>query len=86
MRAKLIELRKQAKHTQESLAEVLGVSRQYIGMLESGARTPTLKLAKKIADYFQVDIGDIFFDGKCNVSLHSRNKDTLVHSRLNETA
>jgi putative transcriptional regulator len=86
MRAKLIELRKQAKHTQESLAEVLGVSRQYIGMLETGARTPTLKLAKKIADYFQVDISDIFFDGKCNVSLQKRSKDTLGHSRLNETA
>jgi putative transcriptional regulator len=86
MRAKLIELRKQAKHTQESLAEVLGVSRQYIGMLESGARTPTLKLAKKIADYFQVDIGDIFFDGKCNVTLQKPNKDTMGLSRLNETA
>ena len=86
MRAKLIELRKQAKHTQESLAEVLGVSRQYIGMLETGARTPTLKLAKKIADYFQVDISDIFFDGKCNVSLQKCSKDTLGHSRLNETA
>ncbi|KSZ42794.1 hypothetical protein AN945_519c [Listeria monocytogenes] len=35
-----------------------------LGAIERGDRTPSLKLANKIANYYDVPIEDIFFDNK----------------------
>ncbi|SKB35537.1 putative transcriptional regulator [Acetoanaerobium noterae] len=56
------KLRKQKEITQEELAIKLDVTKDYISMIERGARTPSFKLAKKIADYFNTTVDDIFFD------------------------
>ena len=48
--------------SQEELARKIGVSTSTISMWESGKRTPPLKKAKKLADFFNVKIEDIFFD------------------------
>jgi len=46
--------------TQEDLAKKLGVSRQTIISIEKGKYDPSLKLAFKIAKFFNVKIEDIF--------------------------
>ncbi|MMZ71410.1 hypothetical protein D1872_347870 [compost metagenome] len=46
--------------TQEDLAKKLGVSRQTIISIEKGKYDPSIKLAFKIAKYFNVKIEDIF--------------------------
>lgn len=57
---KVKEFRKQKGYTQEELANILGVSRQTIISIEKGGYEPTLSLAFKIADVFQVRIDAIF--------------------------
>lgn len=46
--------------TQEDLAKVLGVTRQTIIAIEKDKYDPSLVLAFKIAEFFNVNIEDIF--------------------------
>ncbi|MGR3812030.1 helix-turn-helix transcriptional regulator [Jiulongibacter sp. NS-SX5] len=47
--------------TQQELAEKVGVTRQTIAAIEKDKYSPSLELAFKIADAFEVEIGEIFF-------------------------
>ncbi len=60
MKNRLEELRKQRGIKQEELASVLEVSRQTIGSLENGRYNPSIVLAFKIAQYFDMRIEEIF--------------------------
>ena len=46
--------------TQQVLAEKTGVSRQTIIAVEAGKYSPSLELAFRIADVFQINIGEVF--------------------------
>lgn len=46
--------------SQEDLAIKVGVSRQTIHSIERGKKTPSVELAMKIANYFNVTVEDIF--------------------------
>lgn len=46
--------------TQQSLAELTGVSRQTILAVEAGKYSPSLELAFRIADVFGVTINEVF--------------------------
>jgi putative transcriptional regulator len=46
--------------TQQDLAEKAGVSRQTIIAIEAGKYSPSLELAFRIADVFDVKIGEVF--------------------------
>jgi putative transcriptional regulator len=46
--------------TQQQLAELVGASRQTIVAVEAGKYTPSLELAFRIADAFNVKINDVF--------------------------
>lgn len=70
MRLHLVRLRKERKMTQQQIAEILGITRSFYGMIETGDRNPTLDLAKRIAELFQVDIEEIFFTNESNATLH----------------
>jgi putative transcriptional regulator len=65
----LTELRK-ADGTQQDVANKLGISRAYLGMIEVGSRNPTVKLMAKIEKYFGIAANklfpDLFFEIKCN--------------------
>lgn len=63
---RLREYRKKYSLTQEELARHMDVVPDYISMIERGARTPGFLLAKKIADYFDTTVDDIFFDDVSN--------------------
>lgn len=60
MKNRLEQLRKERGIKQEDLAKALEVSRQTIGSLENGRYNPSIQLAFKIANYFQLKIEDIF--------------------------
>lgn len=62
MRNRLIELRK--SKTRREVSKDLNITPQMLGAIERGDRTPSLKLANKIANYYDVPIEDIFFDNK----------------------
>ncbi|MFC4403736.1 helix-turn-helix transcriptional regulator [Gracilibacillus xinjiangensis] len=46
--------------TQQQLAEKVGVSRQTIISIEAGKYSPSLELAFKIAETFELEIGEVF--------------------------
>ncbi len=56
----LKDLRVRQDMTQEELALKLGVTRQTINAIEQGKYQPTLYLAYKCAELFNVKIEDIF--------------------------
>ncbi len=60
MKNRLEEIRKEKGITQEELANALEVSRQTVGSLENGRYNPSIILAFKIANYFDLTIEEIF--------------------------
>lgn len=56
----LKELRTKRNLKQREIAEALGITTSYYGMIELGKREPSLELALKISRYFGVKIEDIF--------------------------
>lgn len=71
----IAKLRKERKITQQELAEALGIKRTSLSHIETGFYTPSAKTMKKISDYLQVPLGDIFF-----------NPDVLKSETDNKTA
>ena len=60
MKNNIKELRKSRKLRQEDLAEILGVTRQTIIAIENNKYDPTLELAMKISEFFDVTVNEIF--------------------------
>lgn len=60
MRNTLIEAR--GKRTQSDVSNDIGISQKYLSKLELGQRTPSLKIAYKIALYYQSSIEYLFPD------------------------
>ncbi|MGT2749569.1 helix-turn-helix transcriptional regulator [Streptococcus dentasini] len=56
----LKELRKAKKMSQEELAQLIGVRRETIVHLENNRYNPSLEMALKIAEIFQLPVEDIF--------------------------
>lgn len=67
---KLRALREDRNLTRTDLAAKVGVSERYIFFLESGDRTPSLKVAQAIAAELRVNIEDIFLPTKCTKCTH----------------
>lgn len=60
MKNRIEEIRKSREMTQGDLATALEVSRQTISSLESGRYNPSILLAFKVAQFFNLRIEDIF--------------------------
>ncbi|MBD1378829.1 helix-turn-helix transcriptional regulator [Metabacillus arenae] len=58
------ELRARNDLTQEKLAAAVGVTRQTIAALEKGDYIPSLLLALKICETFQLKMEDVFWLGE----------------------
>ena len=57
---KVCDLRTRKGITQEALAEAIGVTRQTVIAIEKGNYTPSVMLALKIANFFNVPVENIF--------------------------
>ena len=66
MKNRLQELRKTRSLSQSDLAKALEISRQAVSGFESGKYTPSLEMALKIAQLFEVTVEEIFLDRKQN--------------------
>lgn len=62
MKNQLAELRKSKSITQEKLAELVGVSRNYISMIENSSKPGSIRVLHNIAKVLDVKIDDIFLD------------------------
>ena len=54
------EFRKNRHLSQEQLADLAGVHRTYIGMIERAEKNITLRNISKIADALKIEIKDLF--------------------------
>lgn len=57
---KVQKLRKEMGVSQEDLAHQLGISRVYMGFIEQGRESPSLKLLMKLSRKFDVKVEDLF--------------------------
>ncbi|MEK9143030.1 MAG: helix-turn-helix domain-containing protein [Patescibacteria group bacterium] len=57
---KIQKLRKKKKMSQEEFAHRLGISRTYMGYIEQGRESPSLKLLMKIARRFSMRVENLF--------------------------
>lgn len=57
---KVQKLRLESNLTQEELAHQLGISRVYMGYIEQGRESPSLKLLMKISRKFKMRVEDLF--------------------------
>lgn len=60
MRKALIEAR--GKKTQADISAEIGISQKYLSKLELKQRTPSLKIASKIAAYYKTSVEILFPD------------------------
>ncbi len=60
MKNRLKVLRAERDWSQQDLADALGVSRQSVNAIETGKYDPSLPLAFRIADVFNLPIEQIF--------------------------
>lgn len=58
--ARIREIRKAQKLSQEKLAEMVGVDYRYISVLELGKKAPSLEMIEKIATALGVEIRELF--------------------------
>lgn len=58
---KIEKLRMKKNMTQKELALILGISASSVAMYELDERVPRDEIKKKISNYFDVPVQDIFF-------------------------
>lgn len=64
MKNRLTDLRAERAWTQADLAQRVGVSRQTINAIETGRFDPSLPLAFRLANLFNLKIEEIFIDDR----------------------
>lgn len=62
MRDWMVKKRKKLKLSQSAVASAVGISRGHYSDIENGRRDPSGKVAKKLADFFKVDMAIFFKD------------------------
>lgn len=55
-------------YSHQQVADKVGITRQFYGMIENGERRPSVEVAKKIAKTLDLD-WQIFFEVSCNQKL-----------------
>lgn len=66
--SKIQMLRKNHQLSQEKLATILKINRNYLSRIETGKSEPSLSVIRAIAEYFQVDVATLM---DIHVSQHS---------------
>ena len=74
----LRELRNEKGITQEKLAERYGVSSRSVSRWENGNTMPDLGILVELADYYQIDIGEIIDGERKSENMNRDTKETLV--------
>ena len=76
----LKELRQENQMTQEQLAEQMGVSRRTVSRWETGNNLPDLSMLVELADYYDVDLNEIFHGERRSETMDAELKDTLLQA------
>ena len=71
-------LRKEKEMTQEEIAEVFNVSRRTVTRWETGVNMPDLDILVEIADYYEVDLKEIFDGERKSEKMNEEMKETAI--------
>lgn len=71
------ELRKEKGITQEQLAEALNTSRRTVSRWETGVNMPDLDVLPQLAEFFGVDIRELFYGERKNTTMNEINETVL---------
>lgn len=74
----LVDLRCSKNLKQKDVAQLVGITTSYYGMIEQGVRNPNLQLAIKIAELFDKNVEEIFFANANNILLDVSLKQTTA--------
>ena len=77
----IVDLRKKKEWSQADLASKTGISQVMVGKYERGDAVPSLEVAKKIADAFEVSLDYLVGEG-INVHLDKRNLKRIEELQL----
>ena len=67
-------LRKSHGLSQEKLAMILKINRNYLSRIETGKSEPTLSIIRDVATYFKVDVASLMNIKVCNDSIDDKIK------------
>ena len=73
----LKELRQQKGMTQEQLAEQLNISSRSVSRWETGSNLPDLCMLITLAEYYEVEVGEIIEGKRKSENMNEEVKDTL---------
>ena len=73
-------LRQEKQITQEQLAEQLGVSRRTVSRWETRNNLPDLSVLVELADFYNVDLNEIFWGERRSAANDAALKDTLLQA------
>ena len=73
----LKQLRMEKQLTQEKLSETLGVSRRTVSRWETGNNLPDLSILVELAEFYDVDLKEIFAGERNQNMMNEEEKDTL---------
>ena len=76
----LKELRLEKQMTQEQLAEQIGVSRRTVSRWETGNNLPDLSVIVELAEFYDVDLNEIFHGERRIEVMDTELKDTLLQA------
>ena len=71
-------LRKEKDMTQEQIAEVFNVSRRTVTRWETGVNMPDLDILVEIADYYDVDLRELFDGERKSEKMNEEMKETVL--------
>lgn len=72
------ELRTEKHLTQEQFAEIMSVSNRTVSRWETGTNLPDLDILIQIADYYEVEIGEIIDGERKNEKMNKEIKETTL--------
>lgn len=71
-------LRKEKNITQEQFAEVIGVSSRTVSRWETGSNMPDLDIIIQVADYYEVEIREIFDGERKGEKMNKQLEETVL--------
>lgn len=79
MHNKIVYYRKRINLSQQGLAKAVGISRQYLSMIEKNKANPSYNIVSKISKVLKQDVNEIFFEDDVKYDEHKLKLNTCFH-------
>lgn len=83
MHNKIVYYRKRINLSQQGLAKAVGISRQYLSMIEKNKANPSYNIVSKISKVLKQDVNEIFFEDDVKYDEHKLKLNTCFHENSN---